>query len=101
VYTTGTQGDIPGYPAQATATVSNGVVTGVSILNAGLGYRAPPLVEFLGNGAGARATATITNGQVSSINLISGGSGYTPIPPGNQEVAVIISTGRVENLFYR
>jgi hypothetical protein len=101
VYTTGAQGELPGYPASATATVSNGVVTGISILNAGLGYRAPPLIEIVGNGAGARAIATIANGQIASINLISGGSGYTPIPPGNQAAAVVITTGRVENLFYR
>jgi hypothetical protein len=101
VYTTGAQGELPGYPASATATVSNGVVTGISILNAGLGYRAPPLIEIVGNGAGARATAIIANGQIASIDLVSGGSGYTPIPPGNQAAAVVITTGRVENLFYR
>jgi hypothetical protein len=101
VFTTGANGDLPGYPASATATVSNGVVTGITITNQGQGYQAPPLVEIVGNGAGAQAVATVSNGQVSGINLISGGSGYRPIPPGNQEAAVIITTGRVENLFYR
>ena len=101
VFTTGINGDVLGYPGSATAQVSNGVVTGITITNPGQGYQAPPLIEIVGDGAGALATATVSNGQIGTITLVSGGSGYRPIPPGGQEAAVIITTGRVENLFYR
>jgi hypothetical protein len=36
--------------ARATATLTNGVVTSVSVTNAGFGYTFPPEVEFLGGG---------------------------------------------------
>lgn len=102
VYTTGVINGSMGYPAQANATVINGSVSSVSVTNQGLGYKAPPLVEFVGEGAGATATATINdNGSVSSITVTSGGSGYLPVPPTMSAVQVIISTGRVENIFYR
>jgi hypothetical protein len=101
VFTTGATGDILGFPAQATAQVSNGVVTGINVIVPGQGYQAPPLITILGDGAGATATATISNGTVSGITVTNGGSGYRPVPPTGQEAVVIISTGRVENLFYR
>jgi hypothetical protein len=102
VYTTGQNGQTMGYPAQATASVdNNGTVTGVSVNLAGMGYLAPPLIEFAGDGAGARATATVSQGQVTGITVVDGGSGYKPIPPTMTGAQVIISTGRVENLLYR
>ena len=36
--------------ARATANISNGVVTGFNILNAGFGFTRPPLVELKGGG---------------------------------------------------
>jgi hypothetical protein len=91
-----------GQPAQATAQVTDGVITGVSITNNGFGYLAPPLIEFAGDGAGARAVATLGgNGSVTSITVIDGGSGYRPIPPTMIGASVLISTGRAENLLYR
>lgn len=102
VYTTGTNGMVMGYPAQASAVVSNnGVIGTISVINPGQGYLAPPLVEIFGDGAGAIAEATVSNGQVTGITVINGGSGYRPIPPTNYAATVVISTGRVENLFYR
>ena len=101
IYTTGTNGQVMGNPGQATATVANGVVTGVSVTIPGSGYLAPPLIEFVGEGAGARATATIAGGSISGINLVTGGSGYRPIPPTMQSVQVVVSTGYVVNLKYR
>jgi hypothetical protein len=35
----------------ATAAISNGAVSGVTVTNAGMGYTRPPLVRFLGGGA--------------------------------------------------
>ena len=101
IYTTGTNGQVMGSPAQARATVTNGVVTGVAVTVPGTGYLAPPLIEFVGEGAGARATASIVNGSLSTVNLINGGSGYRPLPPTMQSVQVIVSTGYVVNLKYR
>jgi hypothetical protein len=101
IYTTGTNGQAFGNPGQATATVADGVVTGVTVTSPGFGYLAPPMITFVGEGAGAAATATIEDGSITGINLISGGSGYRPIPPTMQSVQVIVSTGYVVNLKYR
>lgn len=102
VYTTGFNGMVMGYPATANAVVENDVVTSVNIQNGGMGYLAPPLVEFVGDGAGATAVATIGGGGVvDSITVTNGGSGYTPVPPTMMQAQVVISTGRVVNLSYR
>lgn len=102
IYTTGANGPGFGNPAQATAVVNGaGVITGVTINQAGIGYLAPPLVEFVGDGAGAIAVASVSEGSVYNIDVIDGGAGYRPSPPTNNQALVIISTGRAENIFYR
>jgi hypothetical protein len=102
VYTTGQNGQVLGYPAQATATINSaGEVNAISVIIGGQGYLAPPLVTILGDGSGATATATILNGQVTGIAITNPGSGYRPIPPTMQGAVVIISTGQVINLMYR
>jgi hypothetical protein len=101
IYTTGTNGQVMGVPAQANATVQNGVVTSVAVTVPGQGYLAPPLIEFVGEGAGAVATSSITNGSLSSVSVVNGGAGYRPIPPTMLSVQVIVSTGHVVNLKYR
>jgi hypothetical protein len=92
-----------GYGATANATVSNGVVTGISITNSGIGYVAPPYVQILGNGAGAEAYCTIgDNNQVAAIVVTNGGSGYLPLQFNNTVFAtVLLTNGKVENLQYR
>jgi hypothetical protein len=102
VTTTGINGTNFGVAAQANAVVTDGVVTSVSVTNAGSGYQAPPLITFVGNGAGATATSTIgADGVLTGINLVTGGSGYRPNPYTMLSIAVIISTGHVENIKYR
>ena len=104
LYTTGINGpSTMGTPAQGTVQVNeDGVITGVEITNAGMGYLAAPLVEFVGEGAGAVATATIgTYGEVTGVTIISGGSGYRPVPPTMLQAQVLFSTGYVVNLSYR
>ena len=102
IYTTGENSNmVMGYAGQATATVADGAVTGISIVNAGQGYQAAPLIEIVGEGAGASAVATVANGQIISISVIAGGSGYRPVPPTMSAAQVIISTGHVVNLKYR
>lgn len=74
------QGNTGGSGATAVATVSNGVVTGVTLTSGGSGYTSAPKVRFLGGcGAGTTATTTINAaGNVDSITLGSGtGAAFT------------------------
>jgi hypothetical protein len=86
--------------ARAKATLTNGVITGYSITNAGFNYAYPPMVTFLGgvggdigyptpgtnqngtysSGRPAVATATISGGALSTIVINDGGTGFT-YPP--------------------
>ena len=92
-----------GYGAMGSVTVSNGVVTGVSITNPGFGYVAPPYVQILGNGSGAEAIALAGDGGgVAGVAITNGGSGYLPIQFGSNIAATAIFTnGKVENVQYR
>ena len=95
-----------GYGASATATVVDGVVTGVAVTNAGSGYMAAPYVQLLGNGAGAKAVGAPFSGPsgIGAITVTDGGSGYLPLQFGGTEaqaVTVLITTGLVENILYR
>ena len=103
VFTTGLNGQL-GQPAMASPLVSDdGVIVGATITYKGMGYQAPPLIEVVGDGAGAVVTSDINpaTGELTTINIINGGSGYRPIPPTNSQAQFIISTGRVENILYR
>ncbi|MFZ4931160.1 hypothetical protein [Chryseobacterium sp. Mn2064] len=88
-----------GVPATATATISGGSVTGITINNGGSGYTTVPTINFYGGGSivnggiKARATATLTNGAVTGIAINNGGSGYTTAP------TVTISGGNKGLLF--
>jgi hypothetical protein len=92
-----------GYGAQATATVVNGVVTGITVTDTGQNYIAAPNVLIVGNGAGAEAIGSYAgDGQIGAITVISGGSGYLPITFGSPVYAnVVINNGTVTNLLYR
>jgi len=92
-----------GWGATATATVVNGVVTGITVNNPGYYYVAPPNVLIVGNGAGAKATATLgSDGGCGPITVTAGGSGYLPVTFGNPVYAsVVINNGTVTNLMYR
>jgi hypothetical protein len=92
-----------GFGASATAQVTNGVVTGITVNNSGQGYVAPPKVQILGNGAGAEAIVTsVGNGQIGPIQIVNGGSGYLPLNyQGTIAATVLITTGYITNLQYR
>lgn len=92
-----------GQGATASATVVNGVVTGITVTNPGQNYVAAPNVVIVGNGAGARAVASLGgDGGIGPITVINGGSGYLPVTFGNNQMAnVIINNGTVTNLMYR
>lgn len=60
-----------GIQATGTAVISGGVVTGVTITNAGSGYTSAPTVTIASSGSGANATATATkvDGGVKINNI--------------------------------
>ncbi|OWK34300.1 hypothetical protein [Fimbriiglobus ruber] len=67
--------------ATATSAVTNGVVTGVTLVSGSSGYTQIPNVIFVGGGgADAAATATVVNGVVTSITLTAGGENYAAAP---------------------
>ena len=92
-----------GYGATATATVVDGVVTGLSLTNPGYSYVAAPYVQILGNGAGAEAVATVSpGGGVATLTVTAGGSGYVPLQfQSNQMACVVITNGVVQSIQYR
>lgn len=70
-----------GVQATATATVSGGVVTGVTITNPGSGYTTAPAVSFSGGSPTTAATATATTNTLTITALGSGKTGQTIILP--------------------
>ena len=71
----------PGAGGAATATVSGGAVTGITVTSGGGGYHAAPVVSiYHADGTGATATATVSDGVITGISVTDGGSGYTSAP---------------------
>ena len=69
--------------ATATASITAGIVTTITITESGNGYASVPNVSIqtpVGLGTTATATATISDGQVTSISVTLGGTGYSSIP---------------------
>jgi hypothetical protein len=76
-----------GSGASFSFTAANGVITGVAVLNPGVGYTQPPLISasdpgFTGipGGTGFGAAATIAGGQITGMTLVSGGTNYISPP---------------------
>ena len=77
-----------GSGVSATATVTSGFVTAVTVNSGGSGYAAAPVVKLSGGGGtGATATATISGGVVTGITVTAPGSGYTSAPTVSFEAA--------------
>jgi len=79
--------DSGGTGATATATVTDGEVTTVTVTNGGSGYTSPPKVILIqapdenGDfGTGAEIEAIVSGGQVIDFIIHEGGSGYTQAP---------------------
>jgi len=69
--------------ATATAVLTDGAVTSITVTAGGSGYTSAPTVTIGGGGGnGATATAVLTDGVVTSITVGTGagGSGYTSAP---------------------
>ena len=83
---TGTNSIVVNAPnATATATVTGGVITALTLVGGGSGFTTAPLITFTlsGSTTQATATATIVNGVVTGFTITNGGSGYTSIPNVN------------------
>jgi hypothetical protein len=69
-------GNTPTVAATATATVSGGAVTSISVTDNGVGYTSAPTISFTGGGgSGAQAIAYIGGNDIFNINVGAGGSG--------------------------
>ena len=67
--------------ASIRATVTNGAVSGLEVLNSGSGYTFTPRLSFRQPGGGKIAPPTISNGSISGgITVTNGGIGYTTVP---------------------
>ena len=68
----------PGAGALATVTIVAGVITDTSIVDAGSGYLAAPIIEIydVGGGTGADLRAIVEDGEISEIVINSGGINY-------------------------
>jgi FtsP/CotA-like multicopper oxidase with cupredoxin domain len=70
-----------GAGATATATVANGRVTKITLVNPGAGYITAPVVSLTGGGgSNATAAAALVAGPIATITLTDGGDGYTGPP---------------------
>ncbi|GAB1462226.1 RagB/SusD family nutrient uptake outer membrane protein [Pedobacter sp.] len=56
-----------GTGARATANISAGQITSITITDAGSGYTSAPSISFFGSGTGATATATIYTGDETNL----------------------------------
>ena len=67
--------------AELTATVTNGSISDLEIVNSGSGYTFTPRVTFQQPGGAKLASPTIISGSISGpITVTAGGSGYTTAP---------------------
>jgi hypothetical protein len=66
-----------GTAAVFNVTITDGVITAISIVSGGSNYISGSL-SIIGSGNGVTATYTESSGIINSINLTAGGSGYGP-----------------------
>jgi hypothetical protein len=69
--------------ATATATVAGGLITGLTITDAGLGYVANPIVTVTGGGginAVITANYSTTTTRITGFTITNAGTGYTTAP---------------------
>lgn len=69
-----------GFRGRLSCTVTAGVITAVSIDDAGYHYDAAPTVFVYDpafTGSGASITVTVANGKITGTTIVSGGSGYS------------------------
>ena len=93
---------LPATQATATASISSGVVTGISITNAGAGYPDVPNITIAAQ-TRTTATGTSTMGLTGSITITHEGKGYTTAPTvtlsggggSSGVVTAVVSDGKI------
>src|SRR5271157_3487504 len=74
----------PGTGALATAFITPGYISSITVTSGGTGYTAAPTLTIVGGGGtGATATAILTPTSIATIAPTAGGSGYTGTPSVN------------------
>ena len=68
-----------GSGAVGTITATGGVITSITLTNAGSGYSSAPVVSVSGGGSGANITCYLT-GTINGMTIINGGSNYSTTP---------------------
>jgi hypothetical protein len=67
--------------ATASASVSSGAISSISVVISGYNYSSAPVVQITDStGSGATATASISGGAVTGITVTAGGSSYSSAP---------------------
>jgi hypothetical protein len=115
-YATGINDPVPsggGSGFAATATLTNGSVSGVTVTSGGSGYTDPPLLVLSGGGGnGAALEAEVSAaGIITSVGVLQGGQGYAsaptigvsgaatynapPMPGGITQAAVLLCRERI------
>jgi hypothetical protein len=71
---------ISGSGNEASATISNGSVTKITVNTQGDNYVAPEVSIIGGGGSGATAVANVNDGKIVTIDITNGGSNYSSPP---------------------
>ena len=102
--TTGTGSIVVTTPnASATATITGGAVTGITLVGGGSGFTTAPILTFSTSGSTTAATATASidvNGVVikDGFTITSGGVGYTSAPSVNFNGATYSTSHGIRHL---
>jgi len=77
--------------AELSATIVNGHINTIEIVNAGYGYKRAPLITIRGDGQGALATATIDSfGRITSVTVTNEGKKYLTATPTVRPYSVLV-----------
>ena len=96
-------------PAVLKANITNGVITSVTVVDTGFGYKYPPKIEIRGNGTGATVevnpalidstTGKLLNprGEITSVVVTNRGKKYTFASVVPRSYAALVATPSVAN----
>ena len=87
--------------ASATASLQNGKITDVTVVNQGYGYSVAPEIEVLGDGTGAKLQATIDSvGRITGIQVLKKGSNYSTATLVIRKYRVLVDVDTTANNFW-